>query len=49
MHRQQVRKKGTMKKGVAAYRSISDETAIKAFATLAVPAVIIVEFDSWFP
>jgi uncharacterized protein (DUF1330 family) len=35
------RKEGTMKKGywVVAYRSISDESAVKAYAGLAVPAV----------
>jgi uncharacterized protein (DUF1330 family) len=38
---QQVRKEGTMKKGywVVAYRSISDESAVKAYGALAVPAV----------
>src|SRR5271157_1294472 len=35
------RKEATMKKGywVVAYRSISDESALKAYAALAVPAV----------
>jgi uncharacterized protein (DUF1330 family) len=38
---QQVQKEGTVKKGywVVAYRSISDEPAVKAYAALAVPAV----------